>query len=79
MSNDQEIKRIVREAVFETLIGLGFDINEVHENQADMIYLRRLRKGSEDMAERIKGAVIAVSIPTILFMIWQTIKDMLRN
>ncbi len=79
IDSENEVKKIVKESVLETLLGLGFDVSEIHEHQADMIYLRRLRKGSESMSERIRGAIIAVSIPTLLFLIWQSVKNIIRQ
>jgi len=72
-----EIKDIVREAVYETLHGLGISANEPHEMQADFLYMRKMRKGSDLMADRIKASIITVTIPTALYVFWDSIKQML--
>lgn len=63
---EREIRRIVKEAVSETLSGLGFTTAEPHELQADLLHIRRLRTGSEYISRKIKvgvswGVVVTVS------------------
>lgn len=70
-----EIRMIVKEAVHETLSGLGLNIGSPQEMQADFVYIRRMRKGSEFMSRRIKASVITVAIPTFLYLLWDTIRN----
>ena len=65
---EDDIRRIVREAVYETLSGLGMATSEQHELQADFLFIRKMRKGSEAMA------VITVLVPAFLYMVWQAVK-----
>lgn len=77
MKKEQSMHEIVREAVHETLKGIGIDPNAPHEMQADFIYMRKMRKGSELMASRIKTSVITVIIPAFIYMIWDGLKDVI--
>lgn len=72
---DEEIHKIVKEAVRETLAGLGFDMGDIHKAQADLVFLRELRTGSEDLKKRVKNTIITVCIPAILYLIWESIKN----
>jgi len=73
------IKKIVhettKEAVHETLKGLGFDTKSPHEVQSDLLYLRKVRKGSEFISLRVKASTIALLVPTILYIMWEAIKQ----
>lgn len=48
-----------REAVEETLKQLGLDLEDVHEMQADMAFLRRVRMLSE--ASSIKAITVTIA------------------
>lgn len=72
-----EVRRIVRETVRETLSGMGFDISTPMENQADLAYLRRLRKGSEDMARRVRASTITIAVTTALYLLWEAVKALI--
>jgi hypothetical protein len=78
----REVQRIIRdtsrETVHEALKGLGLTTDSPHELQADMHYLRRLRKGSEFLSLRAKAAVLAALIPALLWLLWQALKDSLQ-
>jgi len=74
---NNDIRKIVREAVQETLASLGFDLRQINETQADLLYLRRLRKSSQGYDERIKIAVISVLIPAILYLLWVAVKSLI--
>ena len=72
---DDDIRRIVREAVYETLSGLGMAAHEQHEVQADFLYIRRMRKGSEAIGSTMRTAFITALVPTSLYLIWEIIKQ----
>lgn len=74
---DEDIRQIVREAVLETLSGLGVDVHGQHEVQADFLYVRKMRKGSEAMSRTIRNTAITAMIPTILYLFWESIKQAL--
>ena len=69
------MREVARESVQETLISLGMTPEEPRAMQADLLYLRTLRKGSEFLSLRIKIAMVALIVPSILYAIWETIKQ----
>ena len=83
MLDETTICKIVREAsresVHETLTALGFDIHDPHEVQSDLLYLRRIRKGSEFVSQRVKASIITVLIPTFLYLLWEAIKRGIKD
>lgn len=79
MTNDDDIKRIVRETVHETLAVMGIFANNPQETQADFIYIRRMRLGAEAMSRAIRTGLITATIPTFLYLLWQTIKEALAR
>jgi hypothetical protein len=72
--NEQAIKKIVIEAVHETLSGLGFDVSSRYEMQADLLYLRKARNSNEELSKLVKGAIITLVVPTALCALWQGLK-----
>jgi hypothetical protein len=77
--NEIETKRIVREAVHETLNGLGITMSNPQEMQADFIYIRRMRKGSENLSQKIKASLITVTIPSLLYLLWEAFKEVIKK
>ncbi|QPC91466.1 hypothetical protein [Mesorhizobium sp. INR15] len=67
-------RQAAREAVKETLLTLGFDPNKPLEAQADMLFVRKTRLGSEAITRQ--GLMIAVATVTvaILGLIWASFK-----
>ena len=74
-----ETKKIVREAVHETLNGLGITTHSPQEMQADFIYIRKMRKGAEMVTQKIKASIITVTIPTVLYIAWESFKELLKK
>lgn len=58
----------VKEAVFETLTQLGFDVKNPLDVQKDIAYLSALRKGAIAAKAMALRAVFTVFIPTVLFL-----------
>lgn len=75
----EETRKVVRETVHETLSGLGFDVREPGETQADMYYLRKIRRGSEDMARKVRASGITLIVSTGLYLLWQAVKGLLER
>lgn len=71
---EEDIQRIIKEAVHETLCGLGFSTNEPQELQADMLYIRHLREGSDAMQRHIKFSILTVFIPALMYGLWESAK-----
>lgn len=61
-----EIKIIVE----ETLSALGFDLREPQQAQADMIFLRKFRIGSESMTFKMRLSItgLLISAGAYIFM-----------
>lgn len=74
MVDEEILRKIIKDAVQETLMGLGFNLHNMYEVQADMQHLRKLRKNSEDVASRIRLSVITVTVPAVLYLVWNAVK-----
>ena len=69
-----EQEEMIESAVHKTLSNLGFDPYDAKEAQKDFIYLRDLRKGSEELRKAVKKAIIGVTIPSFLYLLWEALK-----
>lgn len=68
------IRETVKETVRETLVGLGLNPQDPPSLQADMHYLRQLRRGAEEMARLVRHSVLTLAVSTGLYLLWQAIK-----
>lgn len=70
---EAEVKRIVSEAVTETLTRLGIDADDPIEFQKDMAHVRSWRQAKETVVKQ--GLITAIGIVTagILGLIWLAI------
>ena len=66
----ESVRAIVREAVAETLDGLGFETTKPKELQADMYFLRRLRYGQDEVWKLIRRSVMGLAISATLYLLW---------
>ena len=73
------IRETARESVHETLQGLGLAVDEPHETQADLLYLRKIRKGSEFLSLRAKASLVVFLIPVVLYRLWDAFKDSMQR
>lgn len=74
MLDEETFRKIIKETVHETLQGLGFNVHNSYEVQADMQYLHKLRRNSEDTASRIRLSLITVSVPAVIYLLWDAVK-----
>lgn len=65
---------IIRHTVHETLTMLGFNLSNPTEVQADIAYLRKARKGSEQVAAMVKRTCVGAFCSGILWVLWEGIK-----
>ena len=72
-------QEIIRRTVRETLGGLGFDMSEPNELQADMYYLRRIRRGSEEMGKTVRRAALTMMVTTGLYLLWEAVKQVAQR
>ncbi len=74
---EAEINIIVVKAVRAALETLGIDLHDtkaVRELQADFLYMRQQRVGSEKIAEWIKKSVITSAFAGALYALWQGLR-----
>lgn len=76
---DEIYRKIMRETVHETLLGVGFNMSDPSQLQADMHYLRKLRNGSEDMTRVLQRSAITLGFTTGLFLLWEAFKSILNK
>lgn len=75
---DEELKKAIRAAVREgiedTLTKYGVDTTDPNAMQADMIYLRKSRTGSDEVIKWIKRGSVTTALTAALVVLWQGIK-----
>lgn len=80
---DQDIKNEIREAVREgleeALTKYGVDTADPTGMQADMLYLRKSRTGSDEIIKWTKRSCIAAAVSGLLVALWQGIKHMVQG
>lgn len=66
------------EAVKEAFMILAIDM-ENHESikgiQADLLYMRKLRQGSDDLSRALKRSGISIAILAMAYVLWEGIKS----
>ena len=82
MNTPAELKEVAheaaREAVRETFLTLGIDVDNhesLQDTQADLAYMRKLRSGSEDMAKVVKRSAISIAFLALAYIVWEGIKS----
>ncbi|MFO1242125.1 MAG: hypothetical protein U1E36_02850 [Rickettsiales bacterium] len=73
----EAVRTLIRETVVETLAGLGFDTLHPNEMQADVLYLRKLRHGSEEARRIVVRSVLTLVVTSMLYMLWEGIRKKL--
>lgn len=74
MTSQERLRAVIRDTVAETLTGMGFDIADLRETQADLHYLRRVRVGSEELSRKLKAATLTLLVTTGLMLLWEAIR-----
>lgn len=79
---DEELKKTVRcavrEGIDDALTRYGIDTEDPTAMQADMVYLRKSRQGSDEVLKWVKRSTITVAISGMLVAIWQGIKAAIK-
>jgi hypothetical protein len=81
-SNSQQaamLKKIVRDAVHETLASLGFTPHDPQQMQADMLYMRKARKGSDELMRLIRASSITVAISAAAYALFEGVRHVMRG
>ncbi len=73
--SEQTLRKVIHETVVETLTGLGFDTKDPQYMQADLYYLRKLRRGSEEMTGKVKTVTVSMLLSAVLVLLWQAFKN----
>lgn len=70
----EDIQLVVK----ETLSSLGFTVDDPNEMQQDIAYIRDFRKGSQAIKSNIITALITITLPGVIYLLWQTVKTSLN-
>ena len=65
-----EIEEVVRVSVHQTLKHLGFTVDDPHQLQSDMFYLRKIREGADEAIKLAQRSAIATLIGAGLYALW---------
>jgi len=80
---DQDTKKAIREAVSEgiddALTKYGLDTSDPTAMQADMVYLRKSRTGSDEVLKWGKRSAITAAVTGMLVALWQGIKSIING
>lgn len=80
---DEELKKAIRAAVREgiedALTKYGIDTTDPNAMQADMIYLRKSRTGSDEILKWAKRSAITAAVTGALVALWQGIKQIIQG
>jgi hypothetical protein len=73
------IREAVREGIEEALTKYGIDTSDPTSTQADMLYVRKSRVGSDEVTKWIKRSVITVVISGMIATLINGIKQMING
>ena len=75
----QAIREAVSEGIDDTLTKYGIDTNDPTAMQADMVYLRKSRTGSDEIIKWGKRSAITAAVTGMLVALWQGIKQLVNG
>ena len=75
--DNQQLNQVIRSVVNETLQALGFNLQDLHQTQADLHFLRRFRLWQQEIFRLGWQSFIAVIVPALLLALWIGIKGKL--
>lgn len=78
MNDDEHIRQLIIQTVHETLASLGVDPRRMNDVQADMLYLRRIRRSSEEMGRRLRQTSLTLLATAMIAALWQGIRHALN-
>lgn len=73
-STERKTRQVALEETRELLSALGFNLGEIHEIQADLLYLRSLRRRNDEMRRRVGVSIATLLATTGLYLLWETLK-----
>jgi hypothetical protein len=77
--NEDDVRAVVHEAVHETLEALGIEISNKHETQADFLFLRKQRRGTEELYKWVRRSIIGAALGGLCFALWEGFKQALKS
>jgi hypothetical protein len=72
-----EIEEVVRVSVHQTLKHLGFTVDDPHQLQADMFYLRKKREGADEAIKWAQRSTLATLIGAGLYALWDGVTHLI--
>ena len=80
---EEELKKAircaVREGIEDALTKYGVDTSDPNSMQADMLYLRKSRTGSDEIIKWTKRSCVAAAVSGVLVALWQGIKQLING
>ncbi len=73
-----EVKSLVKEAVTETLTGLGFDTQHPLAVQRDLQYLRDWRSTTESIRGKVILVSVGIAVVGLFSILWLGFKGLVR-
>ena len=73
------IRAAVREGIEDALTKYGVDTTDPTAMQADMLYLRKSRTGSDEIIKWTKRSCIAAAVSCLLLALWHGIKQLINQ
>ena len=67
-------KKDIEKVVEATLEKLGIDVDEVHEAQADFLWVRKQRKGAEELGRWTRRGLVGAAVSGIAWAVWEGLK-----
>jgi hypothetical protein len=80
---DEELKKAircaVRDGIEDALTKYGLDTSDPTAMQADMLYLRKSRTGSDEIIKWTKRSCVAAAVSGLLVALWHGIKQLVHG
>lgn len=81
MDNDlkKAIRAAVRDGIDDALTKYGLDTSDPTAMQADMVYLRKSRIGSDEIIKWTKRSCLTAAISGVVVALWQGVKQLIHG
>ncbi|MDB2414174.1 hypothetical protein N9W34_00205 [Rickettsiales bacterium] len=80
---DEELKKAircaVRDGIEDALTKYGVDTTDPTAMQADMVYLRKSRTGSDEILKWTKRSCVTAAATGVLVALWQGVKSIING
>lgn len=81
--NDNDLKEVircaVRDGIEDALTKYGVDTSDPKSMQADMLYLRKSRIGSDEIIKWTKRSCVTAAATGLVVALWQGIKQLVHG